>query len=210
MGLGAWYDERVVPRIIKCACSSPAIAALREKVVPKASGKVFEIGCGGGINQQFYDPGRVVSYSGMDPSTKGLDFAEAAIAKKGWKADIRKGFGESIPFEDESFDCVVCTFTLCSVGDQAQTLKELRRILRPGGTMLYAEHGRAPDEAVRKWQERIEPVWKRIAGDCHLTRPVTSAIAAAGFIPEMTGERYAPQTPRWVGWMEWGEALKAS
>ncbi len=131
MGLGAWYDERVVPRIIKCACSSPAIAALREKVVPKASGKVFEIGCGGGINQQFYDPGRVVSYSGMDPSTKGLDFAEAAIAKKGWKADIRKGFGESIPFEDESFDCVVCTFTLCSVGDQAQTLKELRRILRP-------------------------------------------------------------------------------
>jgi ubiquinone/menaquinone biosynthesis C-methylase UbiE len=209
VGFSNWYDEHVVPRIIQCACSSPAIAALREKVVPLASGKVFEIGCGGGINQQFYDAGKVTSFAGMDPSAKGLDYARAAVAKKGWAADVRQGFGEAIPFEDGSFDCVVCTFTLCSVGDQAQTLKELRRILRPGGRLLYAEHGSAPDQGVRKWQDRIEPVWKRIAGGCHLTRPVTSAIAAAGFETHEAGERYAPKTPRWAGWMEWGEAVKA-
>ncbi len=208
MSFGAWYEERVVPRLIKCACSSPAIMQLREKVVPLASGAVFEIGCGGGINQQLYDTGRITSYAGLDPSGKGLEFARAEAAKRGWQTDIRQGFGEDIPFASDSFDTVVCTFTLCSVESQAQTLRELRRILKPGGRLLYAEHGRAPDQSVRKWQGRIEPVWKRMAGGCHLTRPVTSAIAEGGFDTHEAGERYAPKTPRWAGWMEWGEAIK--
>lgn len=208
MGLVNWYEEHVVPRLIKCACSSPAIMHLREKVVPLASGAVFEIGCGGGINQQLYDTSRITSYAGLDPSTKGLEFARAEAAKRGWQADMRQGFGEDIPFASESFDTVVCTFTLCSVGSQAQTLRELRRILKPGGRLLYAEHGRAPDQNVRKWQGRIEPVWKCMAGGCHLTRPVTSAIAEGGFDTHEAGERYAPKTPRWAGWMEWGEAIK--
>lgn len=209
MGLANWYEEHVVPRLIKCACSSPAIMHLREKVVPLASGAVFEIGCGGGINQQLYDTSRITSYAGLDPSTKGLEFARAEAAKRGWQADMRQGFGEDIPFASDSFDTVVCTFTLCSVESQAQTLRELRRILKPGGRLLYAEHGRAPDQNVRKWQGRIEPVWKRMAGGCHLTRPVTSAIAEGGFDTHEAGERYAPKTPRWAGWMEWGEAIRA-
>ncbi len=209
MGFASWYDAHVVPRIIKCACSSPAIMKIREQVVPLASGKVFEIGCGGGINQQFYDPARVSGFSGMDPSAKGLDYAREAAASKGWQADIRQGFGEAIPFEDESFDCVVCTYTLCSVESQAQTVSELRRILKPGGRLLFAEHGGAPDASVRKWQGRIEPVWKKLAGGCHLTRPISSAIAQGGFALTPLGARYAPKTPRWAGWMEWGEAVKA-
>ena len=209
MGFGKWYDEHVVPRFIQCACSSPAIMKLRQKVVPLASGKVFEIGCGGGINQQFYDPARVSSFSGMDPSTKGLEFTREAVARKGWQADVRQGFGEAIPFEDESFDCVVCTFTLCSVESQAGTLSELRRILKPGGRLLYAEHGKAPDASVQKWQGRIEPVWKKLAGGCHLTRPIGAPIAEAGFQLNVLGEQYAPKTPRFAGWMEWGEAVRA-
>lgn len=209
MGLSAWYEEKIVPRFIKCACSSPAIMHLREKVVPMASGAVFEIGCGGGINQQLYDRSQITSYAGLDPSAKGLDFTRAEAAKRGLAADIRQGFGENIPFPSEAFDTVVCTFTLCSVESQAQTLSELRRILKPGGCLLYAEHGGAPDANVRKWQGRIEPVWKRLAGGCHLTRPVTQAIASAGFQAREGGERYAPKTPRWVGWMEWGTAIKA-
>ncbi len=208
MGLAGWYEDKIVPRFLKCACASPAIMKLREKVVPLASGAVFEIGCGGGINQQLYDPARIRSYAGIDPSEKGLEFAREAAARRGWKADIRQGFGEAIPFPDNSFDTVVCTFTLCSVGSQAETIAELRRVLKPGGRLLYAEHGGAPDANVRKWQDRIEPVWKRLAGGCHLTRPVTSAIAAGGFDTYEAGERYAPKTPRWVGWMEWGEAIK--
>jgi ubiquinone/menaquinone biosynthesis C-methylase UbiE len=209
MGFASWYDEHVVPRFIKCACSSPAIMALREKVVPLAEGRVFEIGCGGGINQQYYDPARISGFSGMDPSAKGLDYARAAAAKKGWQADIRQGFGEVIPFDDASFDSVVCTFTLCSVTDQAQTLVELRRILRPGGKLLYAEHGQAPDRNVRNWQNRIEPVWKKLAGGCHLTRPVGDAIAEGGFTVTELGKRYTPRMPKFAGWMEWGQAVKA-
>lgn len=208
MGFARWYDEHVVPRFIQCACSSPAIMTMREKVIPLASGKVFEIGCGGGINQQFYDRGKVISFSGMDPSAKGLDYARGAAAKQGWTADIRQGFGEAIPFADDTFDTVVCTFTLCSVRDQALTVLELRRILKRGGRLLYAEHGRAPDPGVRKWQDRIEPVWKKLAGGCHLTRPISSAIAEQGFAMNVLGQRYAPKTPRFAGWMEWGEAVK--
>lgn len=208
MGIASWYEDHVVPRFIQCACSAPAIMKLREKVVPLASGSVFEIGCGGGINQALYDPARVTSYAGMDPSAKGLDYARAAATAKGWNADIRQGFGEVIPFPDAQFDCVVCTFTLCSVGDPAQTLGELRRILKPGGRLLYAEHGRAPDPSVRKWQDRIEPVWKRLAGGCHLTRPIGSAVEAGGFRLHALGARYAPGMPRFAGWMEWGEGVK--
>jgi ubiquinone/menaquinone biosynthesis C-methylase UbiE len=209
MGFASWYDEHVVPRFIKCACSSPAIMALREKVAPLAEGRVFEIGCGGGINQQFYDPARISGYSGMDPSAKGLDYAREAAARKGWQADIRQGFGEAIPFEDASFDSVVCTFTLCSVQDQAQTLAELRRTLKPGGKLLFAEHGRAPDAGVAKWQDRIEPVWTKLAGGCHLTRPVGEAVERAGFAVQELGKRYTPKMPKFAGWMEWGQAVKA-
>ena len=208
MSFATWYDERVVPRLIRCACSSPAIMKLREQVVPLASGAVFEIGCGGGLNQSFYDPAKVTSFAGMDPSEKGLEFAREAASKRGWSAEIRQGFGEQIPFASASFDCVVCTFTLCSVGDPAQTVRELHRILKPGGRLLYAEHGRAPDAGVAKWQDRIEPLWKRVAGGCHLTRPIGAAIAAGGFDVAALGARYAPKTPRFAGWMEWGEARK--
>lgn len=208
MGLANWYDEHVVPRLIKCACSSPAIMQLREQVVPLAHGAVFELGCGGGINQQFYDPARVTSYAGMDPSAKGLDYARAAAQQHERTADIRQGVGEAIAFGDASFDCAVCTFTLCSVDDPVQVLRELRRVLKPGGRLLYAEHGRAPDAGVAKWQDRIEPVWKRLAGGCHLTRPVGQSLAQGQFALTPLGASYAPKTPRWAGWMEWGEAVK--
>ena len=210
MGFANWYDQQVVPRVIRCACSSPGIMKVRAQVVPLASGQVFEIGCGGGINQQFYDAAQITSYAGLDPSAKGLDYACKAAQAKGWAADIRQGFGEDIPFADGTFDCVVCTFTMCSVGDPAQTLKQLRRVLKPGGRLLYAEHGRSPDAGVRQWQSRIEPVWKRVAGGCHLTRPVTSAVTAGGFSAHVLGARYVPKTPRFAGWVEWGEARKTA
>lgn len=208
MGFAAWYDAHVVPRLIRCACSSPGIMGLRKQVVPLARGRVFEIGCGGGINQSFYDAARIDSYAGIDPSPKGLEFAHQSAATKGWQADLRQGMGEAIPFDDESFDTVVCTYTLCSVSDPQQTLAELRRILIPGGQLLFAEHGKAPDASVRKWQGRIEPVWKRIGGGCHLTRPIGAAIKQGGFTLKPIGEGYMPKTPRWAGWMEWGVALK--
>ncbi|WP_336986367.1 class I SAM-dependent methyltransferase [Altererythrobacter aquiaggeris] len=208
MGLAGWWDRHAVPRVIRIACGAPQIMKLRSFVVPMASGRVFELGCGGGINQAFYDSNAVTHFAGIDPGGKLPEYAKAAAVAKGWEADIRDGVGEDIPFGNDIFDSVVCTFTLCSVQDQAQVLREMRRILKPGGQLLFLEHGRAPDAKVAKWQNRIEPFWKPVAGGCHLTRPVTSAVAAGGFQVEPMGAKYVPKTPRPVGWMEWGRAIK--
>jgi ubiquinone/menaquinone biosynthesis C-methylase UbiE len=186
------------------------IMELRAKIVPLARGEVFELGCGGGINQRFYDSAAITRFAGIDPGGKLLEYARAEAERKGWRADIREGEGEAIPFPDASFDTVVCTYTMCSVADQAQVLREMRRILKPGGRLLFLEHGRAPDPGVAKWQDRIEPWWKPVAGGCHLTRPVTSAVAQAGFAVEPMGARYAPGAPRALGWMEWGVGVKAA
>ncbi len=210
MGLVSWWDRHGVPRVIKLACGAPQIMKLRSQLVPLAKGDVFEIGCGGGINQEFYRTDAVTSYAGIDPNEKLLDYAHEAAEQMGWNADIRLGSGEDIPFDENSFDTLVCTFTLCSVQDQRQVLKEMHRILRPGGALLFLEHGRAPDADVAKWQYRIEPMWKPIAGGCHLTRAITSPIESAGFDVDGLGKGYIPKTPRFAGWAEWGRAVKSA
>jgi ubiquinone/menaquinone biosynthesis C-methylase UbiE len=178
----------------------------RAEVVPLASGRVFELGCGGGLNQRYYDPARVATFAGIDPGAKLLDYARDEAKLKGWRTDIREGVGEDIPFASESFDTAVCTFTLCSVADPALVLAELRRVLAPGGRLLFLEHGRSPDTGVALWQDRIEPLWKPLAGGCHLTRPISGSIAQAGFDVSPIGAQYAPKMPRFAAWMEWGVA----
>lgn len=206
--LRRFYDTYVMPRLIRCACSTGQVMKRRSLVVPLARGDVFELGCGGGINQQFYDTDAVSSYAGIDPHAGLLDNARAAAQAKGWPADIRQGVGEDIPFPAAQFDTVVCTFTLCSVDDPARVLSEMRRILRPGGVALFLEHGRAPDANVARWQDRIEPIWKPLAGGCHLTRPIGSAFRGAGFEVEPLGQGYLPKSPKFAMWNEWGVARK--
>ncbi len=209
MSLAQWYDAHIMPRMINLACGQGGIEKRRSQIVPLASGKVFELGCGGGLNQKHYNHEQISSFAGIDPHEKLLDGARAEAREKGWETDIRQGIGEDIPFGQSSFDTVVCTYTLCSVEDTAQVMKEMRRILKPGGQLLFLEHGRAPDKSVAKWQDRLEPTWKRLAGGCHLTRPISSALRGAGFDVEPVGQAYLPKSPRPVGWMEWGIARKA-
>ena len=209
MGIQQWYDAHVLPGAIKLACRQGQIMKHRSQIVPLASGSVFELGCGGGINQEMYDRAAVTSYAGVDPNAALLADTREQVKDHGWSVDIREGVGEDIPFPSGSFDTVVCTYTLCSVDDPARVMAEMRRILKPGGRLLFLEHGRAPDANVLKWQERIEPVWKRIAGGCHLTRPIGSALRGAGFAVEPYGQGYIPKAPRFAGWNEWGVARKA-
>jgi ubiquinone/menaquinone biosynthesis C-methylase UbiE len=202
----SWWDRVMVPKLIGCACAQPQIMKARSRIVPQSSGDVLELGCGGGINMQFYDPAKITSFSGLDPSPGLLERSLQAANEKGMQADIRGGIGEDMPFADASFDTLLVTFTLCSVDDQAQVLSEMRRVLRPGGKILFLEHGAAPDADVQKWQRRIEPIWSRIGGNCHLTRAVTGAYQAAGFAITHADKSYMPKTPRPFGWIEWGEA----
>jgi len=196
----------MVPKLIGCCCAQPQIMKARSHVVPLAHGDVFELGCGGGINLPFYDHARVSSLSGCDPTPALLEDSRRLIAETGFTGEIVEGVGEDIPFATARFDTVVTTFTLCSVNDQARVLAEIKRILKPGGLAIFLEHGRAPDASVRTWQGRIEPLWKRMAGNCHLTRPIADAYEGAGFATQRMGSRYMPKTPRPVGWIEWGTA----
>lgn len=208
MGVSDWYDAHIMPRLIRCACGTGQVMKRRAAVVPLATGDVFELGCGGGINHEFYNRDAVTSYAGIDPHEALLEDAHKAARAKGWPADIRQGVGEDIPFSSRSFDTVVCTFTLCSVSEPERVLSEMQRILRPGGKVLFLEHGRSPDAEVAVWQDRIEPVWKRLAGGCHLTRPIGSAFRGAGFEVEPLGQGYLPKAPKFAMWNEWGAARK--
>ena len=204
--MASWWERHGVPRLIKCACSQGQIMKVRSKIVPHAAGDVLELGCGGGINMEFYDPARIRSFTGLDPSPELLTMSRAAAAAHGMAADIVGGFGEAMPFERGRFDTVVTTFTLCSVTDQAAVLAEIRRVLKPGGTALFLEHGAAPDANVAKWQRRIEPIWKRIGGNCHLTRPISDAYERAGFVVDRQAAAYIPKSPRPFSWYEYGAA----
>ncbi|WP_397598091.1 class I SAM-dependent methyltransferase [Sphingorhabdus sp.] len=207
--MNGWWDRHVMPRLIGCACTQPAVMRDRAKVVPRASGDILELGCGGGTNLQFYDWSQVRSLSGVDPSPELLGRAQDALLRSGRSANFASGIAEALPFESSSFDSVVTTFTLCSVQDPTAALSEVRRVLRPGGRLIFLEHGKAPEPAAANWQNRIEPVWKHIAGGCHLTRPVTGAISDAGFVCDAPQGHYMKRTPKWLGWVEWGEATLA-
>ncbi|WP_394761592.1 class I SAM-dependent methyltransferase [Phenylobacterium sp.] len=204
--MASLYDRFILPRFLACACSSSPIMRQRQKIVPKATGRVLELGIGLGLNLAFYDPDRVTSVTGVDPAPELRARTLTAPRDPRLVLDVRDGAAEALPFEDRSFDSVVCTFTLCSVHTPAAALAEARRVLKPGGRLLYCEHGLAPDGDIATWQRRIEPIWKRLTGGCHLTRPIGSAIAAAGFTLGETDSMYVPKTPKIAAWNEWGEA----
>lgn len=205
----SFYDRHILPRVIGCACGAGAIAKQRAKIVPRAKGRVLELGIGGGLNLAFYDPSRVTSVTGVDPSQGLRDLALAAPRPDGLKVEVLDGEAEQLSFESQSFDTVVCTFTLCSVHQPPAVLSEARRVLKPGGQFLFCEHGLAPDAKVARWQKRLEPIWTPLAGGCRLTRPVGTGIAAAGFVLDEIQAFYMPKAPRPLGWCELGVARAA-
>ncbi len=204
--MGSFYDRHILPKLLSAACASPGIMDQRARVVPLAEGRVLELGIGMGLNLNFYDPANVSEVVGVDPAQALRTLAMAAPRPPGLSVRVEDGTAEALPFEDRSFDTVVCTFTLCSVCTPAAALAEARRVLKPNGRFLFCEHGLAPEREVATWQRRVEPLWKRLAGGCHLTRPVTPVIEAAGFKVEWQEQAYLPKAPRIAGWNEWGAA----
>lgn len=202
-----FYDLRILPHLIRCGCASEAFARRRAALIPRAQGQVIEVGCGGGLNFGLYDPARAAKVTGIDPSAPLLAMAEAEAGAARVPIALSEGRAEALSFPDASFDTAVLTFTLCSVADPQRSLAELRRVLKPGGLLLFCEHGSAPEASVRRWQARVEPLWKVIAGGCHLTRPVGGSITATGF--RITdGDQGYLKSPRFVGWTEWGAARR--
>ena len=204
--MASWYERRILPHIIRLGCGCEAIAEYRELIVPQAKGRVLELGFGAGANLDYYDPAAVSQVVGIEPSPELRAIAGKAPRAEGLNVDLCAGVGEHLAFDDASFDSIVCTYTLCTVDDPGRTLAEARRMLRPGGLFLFREHGAAPDQNVARWQRRLDPLWQRLFGGCHLTRHVRANIERH-FVIDAHEARYQPGVPKLAGWMEWGRAI---
>ena len=177
----------------------------RAKIVPLAAGRVLEIGIGSGLNLPYYATGKVSHLWGLDPSPESWALAASEARKAPFPVEFLAASAESIPLEAASVDAIVMTYTLCSIPDVAPATAEMRRVLRPGGRVLFVEHGLAPDPSVRKWQDRLTPLWKKVGGGCHLNRDIPAILSAAGFRIIALDTMYLP------GWRPamfnlWGEA----
>lgn len=207
---GLW-DRYVVPPLISCACATKPIMKQREKIVPKAEGVVLEVGCGSGTNFHLYDETKVKHLHAIEPAEGMVSRARKTWAegRRDTPCDIHTCGAEAVPLDDKSVDTAVVTFVLCTIPDWQASLSELRRVLKPGGKVLFSEHGLAPDEGVAKWQRRIEPVWKKLAGGCHLTRDTKSMLETSGFKVDQQETMYLPSTPKIAGFAAWGHASVA-
>jgi len=200
------YERYVLPHVIEFACSSAVARQQRAKVVGKASGVVLEPGFGGGLNLPFYDCSRVSRVIGVDPSPQLARRAEERARHAGFCVDLHCTSATQDLVAPASVDTVVLTYTLCSVSDPGAVLAAAGRALKPSGRVLFCEHAAAPEAPVRRWQERIEPIWKGLAGGCHLTRSAVAALRQAGFEIEELDEHYAENMPRFAGFHEVGVA----
>ena len=205
------WERFVVPNLIACACSTRPIMKQRAKVVPRAEGVVLELGCGSGTNFAMYDAGKVEKLYALEPAPGMVVKAKRTAGELGIGKSIEflETGAENIPLPDKSVDTAVITFVLCTIPDWQSALAETRRVLKPGGRILFSEHGLAPDEGVAKWQRRVEPVWKSLAGGCHLTRDTVGLLHQGGFTTEDAETMYLPNTPKIAGYVSWGSARLA-
>jgi len=175
-----FYREHIVPHLVNLAMRNSELSPYRERVLRAAEGRVLEIGIGAGPHLKFYPP-RVKEILALEPSTKLTEMARRRATDSSICVTFLEASAEAIPLEGSSVDTVVMTWTLCSIADASEALREMRRVLKPSGQLLFVEHGQAPEESVRKWQDHLTPVWKRIAGGCHLNRPIPALLERAGF-----------------------------
>lgn len=203
MGL---YDRYILPKVVHFTCGMKPNMRQRAKVVPLAHGRVLEIGIGSGLNLPYYDSAKVSKVWGLDPSPEMTEMARRAAVSLPFEVEFIGLPGDEIPLEDSSVDTVVVTYTLCTIPDTAPALRQISRVLRPGGELVFCEHGAAPDARVRRWQDRLNPMWKRLGGGCNLNRPIPALIEAGGFRIKSLDTMYIP------GWRPasfnyWGAAV---
>lgn len=175
------YADYLLPKIVHFACSAKAMDGQRDRVIPRAQGTVLEVGIGSGLNLAHYDASRISRVIGIDPSSEMLRMAERAAEEVPFDVELARIRGEEIPLEDNSVDTVLLTYTLCTIGDTEQALWQMGRVLKPGGRLLFCEHGASPDAGVRRWQDIVNPVWGKLGGGCHLNRDIPGLIEAGGF-----------------------------
>ena len=186
------YERYALPKLIDVACSTGNVMKARSKIVPQAFGEVLEVGIGSGLNLQFYDPKKVSTIIGIDPAAQMQTLARQRAADINIPVEVIAVDVQGIHADTDRFDTIVMTFTLCSIDDPISALQEMTRVLKPDGRLLFCEHGLAPDVSVERWQHRLTPFWKPMAGGCHLDRDIPALIRAGGFVIDELSEAYLP------------------
>jgi len=176
-----FYNNYILPKITESVCSAKPFVYQRKKIVPRAQGRVLEIGLGSGLNLPFYDSRNVDLIWGLEPSLKMRKLAGKRVLKSPVPVDFLDLISDQIPLDSDSADTVLVTYTLCTIQDIEQSLADMKRVLKPGGELIFCEHGRAPDSDIRKWQDRLNPLWKTVTGGCHLNRAIPDLIKNSGF-----------------------------
>lgn len=200
------YEDRVLPRLVDLTCGSNRMNDTRERTCAQLHGRVLEIGFGSGRNVPFY-PNAVKSVSAVEPADLGWRLAGERIAASTVPIERAGLDGQSLPFADNSFDSALSTWTLCTIPDAGAALAEVRRVLVPGGTFHFVEHGLAPDPGVQTWQHRLNPIQHALAGGCNLDREIRQLVEAAGFEFREVDSFYHPATPRVFGALTLGVAV---
>jgi ubiquinone/menaquinone biosynthesis C-methylase UbiE len=201
-----WYERHILPTALDVVCGMPMMGRMRQLVVPRARGRVLEVGIGTGLNMRYYDKSLVTRITGLDPALQLHPLARERIAQSGLLVDLVGVSAEKIPLSDASFDTVLITYTLCTIPNPQAALLEMRRVLAPNGKLLYCEHGRAPEASVQSWQARLQPLWGPVAGGCQLGRDIAALLTEAGFALPDLQTRYL-RGPRPFSFHYWGEAM---
>jgi ubiquinone/menaquinone biosynthesis C-methylase UbiE len=204
----SFYQERILPHLIHFACSARPNQKQRKKILPEARGEVLEIGFGSGLNLPYYDPQKVRKIWALEPSAGMRRKAAPQVGASALEIEFIDLPGEAIPLESASVDTVVVTYALCTIPDAISALQGMRRVLKPGGTLLFCEHGVAPDDDVRRWQRRLNPAWRRIAGGCNLNRDIPDLLVKGGFEITRDERMYIPGV-RALCYNFWGAARAA-
>jgi len=202
----SWYEEHMLPHMINFACSASPNQKQRQKIVPEAAGEILEIGFGSGLNVPYYDQSKVKKIWALEPSAGMRRKAQAALAETDMDIDFIDLPGEQIPLDDYSVDTILMTYTLCTISDTQEALAGMRRVLKPGGQLLFCEHGRAPDQNVQRWQNRLNPAWRRIAGGCNMNRDIPALINEGGFTIKVDERMYIPGA-KVLCYNYWGSAV---
>ena len=201
-----FYRKVVLPRLIELAMRNGQLGGYRQQTIGAARGLVLEIGVGSGMNLPIYGSA-VARVCGIDPSPELLDRARERVAAARVPVSLARAPAEQLPFRDAAFDTLVMTWTLCSIPNPSTALNEMRRVLKPGGRLLFVEHGLAPEPAIIRWQHRLTPCWRRIGGGCHLDRKMDDLIRSAGFRVDALETGYMKGPKPWT-FMYVGSATK--